>query len=249
MFPTVLVAVFVWGVTFGYPERAAAAEIPSEIERLASGEAATLRQLGGLIGYLLPERMSPLLTQSAPLENRLSAGTTTMLRSLRKSFRQLFRRFTYGAGQWSGWLGGGLLFLVIGLVVPVLGRDSLRTFQHEGFLAFMRELSLAVAVYVRLLIDNRTPIVGKALLAFSVIYGASLVDLFPDRGMLNYVDDLILIVLASRSFMLLCPEAIVEEHALAAAQRSEENLRKKLGRRRRPVKDAGATPAATGSQH
>jgi uncharacterized membrane protein YkvA (DUF1232 family) len=82
-----------------------------------------------------------------------------------------------------------------------------------------------------------------------VAYGASAIDLFPDRTFLSYVDDLILIMLASRSFMLLCPESIVEEHALAAAHAREQNLQKKLRRRRRAPKDVGgATSAATGPQ-
>jgi uncharacterized membrane protein YkvA (DUF1232 family) len=191
-------------------------------------------------------KLLPLLTQSAPLENQLSAGTTQLLRTIRKRVRQLVRSLSYGAGRWSTWLGGGVLFLVVGLVVPVLGRDNLRTFRQEGFLAFTRELSLAVAVYVRLLIDGRTPMVGKALLAFSVVYGASAIDLLPDRAPQNYLDDLILIMLASRSFMQLCPEEIVEEHALAAARARAENLQKKLGRRRRPAKDVGGAASTAG---
>lgn len=181
-----------------------------------------------------------------PLENRLSAGTTGLLRTMRKRVRQVLLNLQYGAGRWSAWLGGLIVFAVIGLTVPLLGQDSLKTFREEGLFAFMRELSLAVAVYVRLIIDGRTPLVGKALLAFSVAYGASGSDLFPDRfAPQSYIDDLILLILASRSFMMLCSQEIIEEHALAAAQARARNLQKKLGRRRRAVKDAARrSPAA-----
>lgn len=189
---------------------------------------------GGASGYI------------QPLENRLSAGTTNLLRTVRKRVRQIVRRLRYGAGSWTSWLGGLVLFLVVALIVPLLGRDNLRTFRQQGFLAFARELSLALAVYVRLLIDSRTPVVGKALVAFAVVYGAAPRDLFPDRpGLLSYVDDLILLVLASRCFMMLCSEEIVEEHAVAAAHARERSLRKKIGRRR-AAKNASPSSAATG---
>jgi uncharacterized membrane protein YkvA (DUF1232 family) len=182
-----------------------------------------------------------------PLENQLSAGTTNLLRTIRKRVRLIIRRLRYGAAIWSTWLGGLVLFLVVALIIPLLGRDNLRTFREQGFLAFARELSLALAVYVRLLIDSRTPVIGKALLAFAVVYGAAPRDLFPDRfALLYFVDDLVLLVLASRSFMMLCPQETVEEHALAAAHAREENLRKKLSRRR-SVKGPASSSTATES--
>jgi uncharacterized membrane protein YkvA (DUF1232 family) len=116
----------------------------------------------------------------------------------------------------------------------------------------MRELLLALAVYVRLLLDGRTPVVGKALVVFAIVYGAAPRDLFPDRfvfpdrlALQNFVDDLVLLVLTSRCFMMLCPQEVVEEHALAAARGREESLRKKLSRRR-PAKGptAASSPAA-----
>jgi uncharacterized membrane protein YkvA (DUF1232 family) len=175
-----------------------------------------------------------------PIENRLSAGTTQLLRSLRKRVRQVVRRLRYGIGQWSTWLGALVVFLVLGLVLPLLGRDSWKTFREEGLREFLRELSLALAVYIRLLIDGRTPMIGKALLAFALAYGASGRDIFPDGGSrFGLLDDLVLLVLVARSFMLLCPQEIVEEHAMAAAHAREQNLQKKLRRRRRAAKTAG----------
>jgi uncharacterized membrane protein YkvA (DUF1232 family) len=181
-----------------------------------------------------------------PIENQLSAGTTNLLRTVRKWVRQVIRRLSYGAGSWSSWLPGLVLFLLVALIVPLLGRDSLRTFRERGFREFMRELSLALAVYVRLLMDGRTPVVGKALLAFAVVYGAAPRDLFPDRPVLNYLDDLILLVLASRSFMILCSQEVVEEHAAAAGRAREESLRKKLSRRR-AAKGTSSSSTATES--
>lgn len=230
---------------------------PSSVQGVPGRVGAVAEQ--PLHGAHLPRRdvgflhgASTALGSLQPLENRLSAGTTNLLRSLRKRVRQVVRNLRYGAGRWTSWLGGLILFLVVGLVVPLLGVDNLRTFRREGFLAFLRELSLALAVYVRLLFDSRTPVVGKALLGFAVAYGAASRDLFPDRmSALSFADDLVLLVLASRSFMMLCPQEIVEEHALAAARAREENLRKKIGRRRRraakePEASSSAAPESNG---
>ncbi len=202
---------------------------------------------GGLFGNGGISAVAGATGSLQPIENQLSAGTTNLLRTIRKRVRLVARRLRYGAASWSTWLGGLVLFLVVALIIPLLGRDNLRTFREQGFLAFARELSLALAVYVRLLIDSRTPVIGKALLAFAVVYGAAPRDLFPDRfAFVYFVDDLVLLVLASRCFMMLCPQEIVEEHALAAAHAREENLRKKLSRRR-SAKGPASSPTATES--
>jgi uncharacterized membrane protein YkvA (DUF1232 family) len=90
-------------------------------------------------------------------------------------------------------------------------------------------MALMLAVYLRLLIDKRAPAVGKALLLFAVAYGAAASDLLPDRmGVVAFVDDLVVVALAYRAFMLLCPDRLVEEHALGAGRAREHSLRARL---------------------
>lgn len=203
----------------------------------------------GMAGGFPLAGMAAAASLAQPLETRLSAGTTGLLRTLRKRARQFGRNLRYGLGRWSAWFGALVVFGVLAVILPLLGRDSLRTFREEGLAAFLSELSLAVAVYVRLLIDGRTPFVGKALLAFAVVYGAASHDLVPDRrSPLTFLDDVILLVLASRSFMMLCPQDIVDEHALAAAQARARNLQKKLRRRQRAVKQRASRSEAAEPQ-
>lgn len=160
--------------------------------------------------------------QSGPVEERLSAGTTGLLRSLRQSFRRMGRVLSTAAARWQMWLGGALAFTVLVLVAPVVDRALFETWRRDGFKVFLRSAIAATAVYARLLRDPRAPILGKSLLAFAVVYGVSGADIIPDhRFPRGIVDDLVLVVLASRSFMRMCPDYLIEEHALVVAHRQQ----------------------------
>ncbi len=161
--------------------------------------------------------------RAAPLEDQLSAGTTGFLRLISKRFRQMRRVIVNALARWQSWLGGALAFLGIAVMAPVLDRAVIDVWRREGLAAFARALTAGAAVYVRLLRDGRAPAVGKALIAFAVVYGVAQRDLMPDpQGMVGgFADDLVLLVLASRGFMRMCEDELVEEHALrvAAARR------------------------------
>lgn len=159
--------------------------------------------------------------QSVPIENRLSAGATGFLRTVSKNFRQLRKVLGNAATRWRSWLGGAAVFLVLAVTAPVLDRSLLRIWQYDGGRAFLNALFSALVVYVRLLFDGRTPALGKALIAFAVWYGVAGADLMPDRfGLIwGLSDDIILIVLSSRSFMKMCPDELISEHAAKVAAR------------------------------
>lgn len=164
-----------------------------------------------------------LYAQALPIERQLSAGTTGFLRTVSKRFRQMRKVFANAAARWQAWIGGASIFLLLSVVAPVVDRSVLGIWRAEGGRAFIRALSAAVVVYVRLLLDSRTPALGKALVAFAVIYGASGSDIMPDRAGLVWglSDDIILIVLASRSLMRMCPDELIAEHAVRVANSRE----------------------------
>ena len=88
-----------------------------------------------------------------------------------------------------------------------------------------RAFLLGCAVYVRLLCDRHAPMVGKLAVAFAIAYGVASRDLMPDAWFpAGLLDDLLVVVLASRGFMLICPEHLVQEHA-ARTTRARERLR------------------------
>ena len=159
------------------------------------------------------------LQSAAPLEDQLSAGTTGFLRLISKRFRQMKRVVANAMVRWRSWLGGALVFLGLAVVAPVVDRSVLEVWRREGLVAFWRAMTAGVAVYVRLLRDGRAPAVGKALIAFAVIYGVANRDLMVDAiGIVGgLADDFLLIVLTSRGFMRMCPDEIVEEHAMRVA--------------------------------
>lgn len=197
---------------------------------LLCGATATQPAFGGSIGAKVLEsagdagvlvKVSVAVLQAAPVEEQLSAGTTGMLRSFTQSLRRLGRVLSMAALRWQMWLGGALAFGLLVVVAPVLDRSLLETWRRDGLRAFVRSGVAAMAVYMRLLRDSRSPILGKSLLVFAVVYGVSSLDILPDaqgfpRGVL---DDLVLVVLTSRSFMRMCPDWLIEEHALIVASR------------------------------
>lgn len=80
-------------------------------------------------------------------------------------------------------------------------------------LRFLRNLPNFARLYWRLLCDRRVSLGPKALLLLSVIYVLSPIDLIPDVvPFVGEVDDLLIIILACRLFIYLCPRAVVAEH-------------------------------------
>ncbi len=80
-------------------------------------------------------------------------------------------------------------------------------------LRFVRHLPHFARLYWRLLWDRRVPIWPKALLALSVLYVLSPVDIIPDViPFIGEVDDLVVLIVVCRLFIYMCPREVVQEH-------------------------------------
>jgi len=80
-------------------------------------------------------------------------------------------------------------------------------------LRFLLHLPNFVKLYWRLLHDNRVSLFPKLLLAAAIIYAISPLDLMPDSLVfIGWLDDIVLVALALRAFIPLCPRAVVREH-------------------------------------
>ncbi len=91
------------------------------------------------------------------------------------------------------------------------GRQSFHTGMRV--LRFIVNLPNFVRLYWRLLWDRRVSIWPKAMLVLGLIYVVSPVDFIPDIvPLIGEVDDLVLIIIACRLFIYLCPPEIVQEH-------------------------------------
>jgi len=80
-------------------------------------------------------------------------------------------------------------------------------------LRFLLNLPNFVRLYWRLLCDPRVSVWPKALLVLSGLYVLSPLDFIPDvMPFIGEVDDLLIVILACRLFMYLCPREVVREH-------------------------------------
>jgi len=183
--------------------------------------------------HLLLRRLShaPIVASLAlqPIEEQLSVGSARFLRTVRRWLRRFFRTVSWSVQQWTNWTLSAVGMVLIALLAPLLDRQLVETWKRHGFGVFRVSVLLALAVYVRLLLDRRSPLIGKALLTFAVLCGVAPNDLLPDRlSGLGLIDDLVLVGLASRIFTRLCPDGLVEQHAVEAAKAWERATRSRI---------------------
>lgn len=163
-------------------------------------------------------------------EDQLGQGSTNAIKSLRRGVRKTYRTIVRASENWHGWFPGILIFGVILVIVPVIDRSLFRTWRDRGFAAARSAFALGIAVYLRLLLDRRVPALPRLLLLFAIVYGVARRDMIADvYWPLGLLDDLILIILASRAFLRMCPDRLIEEHARRAARRHAWSLRRRGG--------------------
>ncbi len=81
-------------------------------------------------------------------------------------------------------------------------------------LRFLVHLPNFVKLYWRLFHDRRVSLFPKVLLVLAIIYVISPWDFLPDWNfpIIGELDDVVVLVLALRAFIPLCPRAVVDEH-------------------------------------
>ncbi len=180
---------------------------------------------GGLITLRAVSLTPGLALAIEPLESQLGDGATGLLKGVRYGIRRFLRLLRWSAKRWVGWTTRGLSFLLVALVGALLDPALVRVWRDKGLRGLRTSVTLALAVYVRLLLDRRAPIVGKTALAFAIAYGIASWDLVRDSSLpAGVLDDVVVVALASRCFLLLCPDALVEEHAVRAARARNRSL-------------------------
>lgn len=95
-----------------------------------------------------------------------------------------------------------------------LVRAALRRHRPLEVVRFVRYLPLFARLVIHLLGDRRVSWMARSVVVAAAAYVLAPVDLLPDIApLLGQVDDLSLLILACRTFLRLCPPAVVEEHA------------------------------------
>lgn len=102
---------------------------------------------------------------------------------------------------------------------------SLRRYHPWEIARFMRRLPATARLYARLFGDRRVSAFAKAFLVAGSVYALTPMDFLNDLiPLIGQLDDLALFALACRTFMGLCPGAVVEEHAAALDGRRQGAL-------------------------
>jgi len=182
--------------------------------------------------YALQDAFRPTAAMGAqPLDRRVSWGTVELVRSVRRLLRHSVDVFTFAARWWIDWIVEASAFVVVALLSPLIDRHLYRTWRQRGLQALRVSMTLALAVYVRLLFDARTPAIGKAVLMLAIAYGLAPADLVPDWSRpVGLFDDVAAVALASRCFTRLCPEEVVDDNARIARQVWTQRRTRRQGR-------------------
>jgi uncharacterized membrane protein YkvA (DUF1232 family) len=163
--------------------------------------------------------MGSVPSGAVPIEQRLGSVSTDVLRGVRRWIRRLFRFVRWSARWWASWSLRAALFAVLVLLTPLFDRALLRTWREQGMDAVRTAAAQALAVHMRLLFDRGAPVVGKVSLVAAIIYGVASRDVLPDHSsIVGFLDDAAVVLLASRCFMMLCPDHLVEAHAFHVAR-------------------------------
>jgi uncharacterized membrane protein YkvA (DUF1232 family) len=160
-----------------------------------------------------------LALEDQPFERQVGGITRTVLRSIRWSFR-ILRWMFWRAATWWAWAFKRALFPLGVAVVAALADASLvTTWRAEGLKPLLTYSLLMLYVYARLLFSSAVNLAPKLLLAGALVYGIARRDLMPDRTVWpGRIDDVLVMVIATRAFVYACPEMAVNEYAERAMQ-------------------------------
>ena len=158
------------------------------------------------------------------IEHRLGDGATNIVRMLRIGIRKTAKTVIAAVGYWRDWLPRLTFYAAICLLTPLVDSSLIRAWRSKGIRGVLTAALLTLVVYVRLLMDRRAPLVGKLMLIFAITYGVAVRDLVPDWSLpAGLLEDVFLQVLASRSFLRLCPRKLIEFHAVQASRRVDSS--------------------------
>jgi uncharacterized membrane protein YkvA (DUF1232 family) len=116
---------------------------------------------------------------------------------------------------WLSLFASALVFLLVAAVSSAMDVRML-ALRRMGARGVSRYLGHGTLTFLRIVRDRRTPTLARLILVVALLYWLLPVDVFPDNTLLpGAVDDVVIAVLAAKSFVYLCPESLVARHAAA----------------------------------
>jgi len=154
-----------------------------------------------------------LLTDES-FDEQVGSSTKGLLRGIRRYWRTIGWMFGRATDWWGGWVKRGVFSLAVAIIAALADTGLLNAWRRNGWRTATTYVPMMLYVYGRLLFSNGVNIAPKLMLVAALIYGAVRKDLIPDRSLYHgRIEDVILIVLATRAFIYACPEALVDGFA------------------------------------
>lgn len=149
-------------------------------------------------------------------EESLGSWTRQLLQDIRRTVRRVGWLMNRSLTVWWKWFKRSVRFGLIALAAALADRQLVFAWRSEGMRVIINYVPLMLYVYARLLLTPRVRVIGKVLLLLSIAYGVRRSDLIFDGRSGGTVDDIILIVVATRFFLYTCPEDLVSTYAQSA---------------------------------
>ncbi|MEO8601037.1 MAG: DUF1232 domain-containing protein [bacterium] len=165
-----------------------------------------------------------LLLDDEAFDQQIGGATKGMLREVRRYWRTLNWMFGRATAWWGGWFKRGVFSLIVAIIAALADTGLLNAWRLNGWRTVTTYVPMMLYVYGRLLFSRGVNLGPKLMLVAALIYGVVRNDLIPDRRFFHgRIEDIVLIVLATRAFIYACPETLVDEFAGRAI-----NLRRRI---------------------
>lgn len=160
----------------------------------------------------------PSLFGSVSAAASSTSGLDARLHKVMTRAERSANRLVALAGQvgllWLWMLSSAALCLLIAAFASVADRRMF-DLRGGGPGALWRYLAYGMRMFFRILRDRRTPYLPRLVLLAALLYWLLPSDLIADDSVLGFLDDLVIVVVAAKAFIYLCPDSLVELHATA----------------------------------
>jgi len=149
-----------------------------------------------------------------PVEKQIGGATKSVLRSFRRSFRLMAWGAQRAVAWWIGSFKRTVFALGVAIIAALADGGLIYTLRTAGVRKAFAYSRMMLYVYARLLFSSRVNLAPKLLFVGAIVYGAARRDFVPDRATIpGRLDDIALIIIATRTFIYACPEELVSEFA------------------------------------
>lgn len=168
----------------------------------------------GMLGFDAAAAM--LVQGGGTIDGQVSDLTKDSIRGVRRSWRTVQWMFSRAAAWWGDSLRRGAFSIAVAVAAALADAGLINAFRLDGLRALVTYVPLMLYVYGRLLFSRGVSLAPKLLLLGTLVYGGVRSDLLPDTRLSGRIEDIVLIVIATRAFIYACPEELVNQYAQRA---------------------------------